>query len=62
MGIIFPVDVPIYETTDVVLGLNYLTSVQRRLNKPMVICVPVETIEEVMMAALFLRDLLTISQ
>ncbi|GAA0121053.1 S8 family peptidase [Clostridium faecium] len=43
MGIIFPVDVPIYETTDVVLGLNYLTSVQRRLNKPMVICVPVET-------------------
>ncbi len=42
-GVIFPVDTPIYETPDVVLGLSYLTSIQRRLNRPMVICVPIET-------------------
>ncbi|WP_454055466.1 S8 family serine peptidase [Clostridium sp. Marseille-Q7071] len=42
-GVIFPVDIPIYQTTDVVLGLSYLTSIQRKLNRPMVICVPIET-------------------
>nr|WP_291580196.1 S8 family peptidase [Clostridium sp. UBA6640] len=42
-GVIFPVDFPIYQNTDVVMGLNYLTSIQRKLNRPMVICVPIES-------------------
>ena len=32
--------VPVYEETDIIIGLKYLATVARRLNKPMVIYVP----------------------